>query len=333
MLRSPLGDPVDRLSRLARASASSPGAPAPRARRSSSICTNDSGSTYGLRRSIEALQHRLAVEQALVVARSSSSSRACGRTRPRSAPRSARAAPRRRTARRSGARCRGRPWRSAISALESSAGEERPVALHLAQQVESVRLARARAARCRARTRRAARCAPASSEKTHGIARRSSIAGVASPRLAGREPSRRREISSTGVDRVEERDEVRVAVDERRGRRRAERSAIRSITLLGRRRPVRARPRRRASGSATSAALAVSSSSRWAISGTAYFAASTSPCSVIFSRPRDRPGRLGEDRDVASGRRRGRPRRRGRGRRSTSRRAARSSSASATWAR
>ena len=35
-------------------------------------------------------------------------------------------------------------------------------------------------------------------EKTHGIARRSSIPG-ASPRLAGREPSRRREISSIGV--------------------------------------------------------------------------------------------------------------------------------------
>ena len=35
----------------------------------------------------------------------------------------------------------------------------------------------------------------------------------------------------------------------------------------------------------TSTALPVSSSSRWAISSTAYLAARTSPCSVIFSRP------------------------------------------------
>jgi hypothetical protein len=39
-----------------------------------------------------------------------------------------------------------------------------------------------------------------------------------------------------------------------------------------------------------SVALAASSSSRCAISATAYFAVSTSPCSVIFSRPLTVPG-------------------------------------------
>ena len=40
----------------------------------------------------------------------------------------------------------------------------------------------------------------------------------------------------------------------------------------------------------TSTALPVSSSSRWAISGSENFADSTSPCSVIFIRPATVPG-------------------------------------------
>ena len=40
----------------------------------------------------------------------------------------------------------------------------------------------------------------------------------------------------------------------------------------------------------TSTALAVSSSSRWAISGSENLAESTSPCSVIFMRPATVPG-------------------------------------------
>ncbi len=86
-------------------------------------------------------------------------------------------------------------------------------------------------------------------------------------------------------DRLEEGHEVRVVVDDATGRRAAESSAIsasrrakRSDSWWGRDRPV------------ASVALAASSSSRCAISGTAYLAVSTSPCSVIFRRPRTVPG-------------------------------------------
>jgi hypothetical protein len=107
-------------------------------------------------------------------------------------------------------------------------------------------------------------------------------------RLAGREPSRRREISSTGVTALKKRTK-----SGSRGR-----GAVGALGAVGHRlhdprwRSARGGVRRAASPSpvATSAALVVSSSSRWAISATAYLAASTSPCSVIFSRPPTVPG-------------------------------------------
>ena len=81
-----------------------------------------------------------------------------------------------------------------------------------------------------------------------------------------------------------------VAVDQRRGRPRAERSAIRSMTALVARELAPGSVGAASSAATRARRCAVSSSSRWAISATEYLAASTSPCSVIFSRPATVPG-------------------------------------------
>ncbi len=122
-------------------------------------------------------------------------------------------------------------------------------------------------------------------ENTHGIARRSSIP-LRRARLAG---SRSRAAGArsprTGVTASKKRDEVRVLVDER---------AVQLGRVVGHL-PHHALEHSAAlvlcaNAPAASVALAASSSSRWAISGTEYLAVSTSPCSVIFSRPSTVPG-------------------------------------------
>ena len=125
-------------------------------------------------------------------------------------------------------------------------------------------------------------------ENTHGIARKSSIA-----RDARRLARARAELQPGDlVERrrlVEEGVQISVAVDELAVRV----ARTRAPSRPSRRRTARAaRPRRPLPPSSveTSTALPVSSSSRWAISGTEYFAESTSPCSVIFMRPATVPG-------------------------------------------
>ena len=85
-------------------------------------------------------------------------------------------------------------------------------------------------------------------------------------RRAGREPSCSREISSTGVAAWKNACEARVAVDQRRGTPRAERRAISAMTALAAREPLGS-GRGRARASTPAPRSPVSSSSRWAISG------------------------------------------------------------------
>ena len=82
-------------------------------------------------------------------------------------------------------------------------------------------------------------------ENTHGIARRSSMPVAAAAPAAGREPSRRREISSTGVTAAKNAEKSGSLVHERAVDARSSSAAIRSMTPRSRRAASGSRPRRR----------------------------------------------------------------------------------------
>ena len=166
-------------------------------------------------------------------------------------------------------------------------GEERPLALHLLQQLEPVLLD--------GRIQGGAEPEPGGQDDPRLRPRedpgdRAEVGDVAR-RLALRRP--RAELQPRDlVDRGGGVEERRRGPDRRRrGRGRPRRSGAPSPSSPRRSaRVARAPARRPAPGVLTSTALPVSSSSRWAISGSENLAESTSPCSVIFMRPATVPG-------------------------------------------
>ena len=198
VLRMPAAIPL-MARKLARASSSPSPSAAARDRRSSSIWSNDIGSTYGLRRSIEARRSALAGEQALLAGDREQRAARQPELRldpvPDPRPQLAVLDQLRVAAADRQIRLRARHLR-----VRQQRREERPLALHLPQQLEPVLAPPPPPARSRARTRPAARSAPASTRTPRGSrgSRRCRASGAASPaasRAAGarsRRPASRR---------------------------------------------------------------------------------------------------------------------------------------------